>query len=280
MRQLSIRFKLSIRFLLPAILAMVAATPLFAEEGSRTWTNTKGKTVIGTLQEKGEGWAMIEIKGKVHKIALSTLSKVDQIYVENAKLDAKPAPEEPPSDEPKPDDPVPGEPAPAKEPMPDDPMPDDPEGDDAKPKEDDPASPGKLAEVVGLTVSEADPEAGTVDDNSHTAVRLKLEVNAVSKAGVHCILVWVASFRGGGGIAVHSRSEDFFGKDGEYYVQQIFSNNPQSGASYKGYAVRLLNTKFQKVAEMASESKYAKYLDDAQREVYPDSLPAEEEEDK
>ena len=138
----------------------------------------------------------------------------------------------------KPDKPEPGEPAPdapdpGKEPEPEDPAPAD----------DPPATPGKAAEVVGLKVSEAEPEVGAVEDDSHTAVRLKLEVNGVSKGGVHCILLWVVNFRSGGGVEVHSRSDDFFAKDGEYYAQQLFSNNAQSGATYKGYAVRLLNTR-------------------------------------
>ena len=56
------------------------------EELPRTWTNRDGKTVTGTLVEKGDGFAGILIKGRKHQIKLSTLSEEDREYVANAKL--------------------------------------------------------------------------------------------------------------------------------------------------------------------------------------------------
>lgn len=249
---------------------VIVAGPLQAEEEARIWTNTSGKTVSGILQEKGDDWAKILIKGKVYKLPLNSLSEVDQEYIKNAKLgEDAPMPDEPSSD-----DPDPKEPEPTNEP--DDPKPSDRESGKKRPLGKVPAA---LNEVVGLKVSEAEPQRDEVDDNSHSPTRLKFEVKSVPESGVHCILVWMASFRGGGGTDVHSTSEDFFPKDGDYYIQELFSNNRQSGASYKGYAVRLLNTKFEMVAEMSSDPTYLEKLNEAQLKIFPGSIPEAEEDE-
>lgn len=64
---------------------LAVSTPGLAQE-SREWTNTKGKSVTGTMVEKGDGWVKVEIKSKVHKIKLETLSKEDQEYVRNTRI--------------------------------------------------------------------------------------------------------------------------------------------------------------------------------------------------
>ena len=59
----------SVRFLLLVLLA-VLVLPAPAEdepegEKPRVWTSVDGKKLTGTLEEKGEGWVKLKIKGKV-----------------------------------------------------------------------------------------------------------------------------------------------------------------------------------------------------------------------
>jgi len=71
------------------LLLALAGTGLRASEAPRKWTNQEGRSVTGSLVEKGDGWVKIEIRSKVHKIELNTLSKADQEYVEKVKLSKK-----------------------------------------------------------------------------------------------------------------------------------------------------------------------------------------------
>ena len=68
------------------VMAVLAASPLAAEERPRPWTNKDGKSVTGTLKEKGDGWVKILIKSRLHEIPLDTLSEEDREYIGKAKL--------------------------------------------------------------------------------------------------------------------------------------------------------------------------------------------------
>ena len=80
----------SIRFLLLVVLA-VLALPAPAEdepegEKPRVWTSVDGRKLTGTLEEKGEGWVKLKIKGKVYNLKLEKLSKEDQDYLKTHKI--------------------------------------------------------------------------------------------------------------------------------------------------------------------------------------------------
>ena len=69
-------------------LVLLLAGQLVTEgaEPARTWTNKDGKTVTGSLVEKGDDWVAVLIKGRTHKIKLATLSDADLEYVKATKL--------------------------------------------------------------------------------------------------------------------------------------------------------------------------------------------------
>lgn len=71
------------------LMVVLTGTNAQASEEPRMWTNLKGNSVTGILVEKGDGWVKVEIKSKVHKIELDTLSKEDQEYVKKAKISKK-----------------------------------------------------------------------------------------------------------------------------------------------------------------------------------------------
>ncbi len=70
------------------VMVVLAAGPvaLATEERPRAWTNKDGKSVTGTLKEKGDGWVKILIKSRLHKIPVDTLSEEDREYIGEAKL--------------------------------------------------------------------------------------------------------------------------------------------------------------------------------------------------
>ena len=72
------------RHFLPLLLLTLAAT---AAEPSRTWTDTKGRTVEGTLLEKTETTASLLLKnGNRTVMKLADLSPADREYVEKAQV--------------------------------------------------------------------------------------------------------------------------------------------------------------------------------------------------
>ena len=75
-----------VKMVLSLLLASLVGASVHAEESSRVWTNSAGKKVTGVMKGKGEDWVEIEIKGKVHKIKLASLSKEDQDYVNATKI--------------------------------------------------------------------------------------------------------------------------------------------------------------------------------------------------
>ena len=82
--------RLSIRFLLLQVLAC-AVLSAFAErepegENPRIWTSADGRKLTGTLEEKGEDWVKLKIKGKVYTLKLEKLSKEDQDYLKTHKI--------------------------------------------------------------------------------------------------------------------------------------------------------------------------------------------------
>lgn len=78
--------KKSIVFLLWLLLVVFASIQSQAGEEPRKWTNKKGKSVKGIMVEKGEEWVKVEIKDKVHKIPLDSLSEEDQEYVKKTEI--------------------------------------------------------------------------------------------------------------------------------------------------------------------------------------------------
>lgn len=80
---MSYRWMISERLLLSILLVVLTSISLPAEEKSRVWTSSDGRTLTGVLKEKGDGWVKIEIKRKIHQIKLEKLSKKDREYIKN-----------------------------------------------------------------------------------------------------------------------------------------------------------------------------------------------------
>lgn len=55
-------------------------------EKPRVWTSADGRKLTGTLEEKGEDWVKLQIKGKVYTLKLEKLSKEDQNYLKTHKI--------------------------------------------------------------------------------------------------------------------------------------------------------------------------------------------------
>ncbi len=82
--------RVAIRFLLLQVL-IFAVLPVSAEsepegEKPRIWTSVDGRKLTGTLEEKGEDWVKIKIRGKVYNLKLEKLSKKDQDYLKTHKI--------------------------------------------------------------------------------------------------------------------------------------------------------------------------------------------------
>lgn len=70
------------RLILPLLVAIAATTTgAWAEEKARVWTSADGRKLTGTVEEKGEGWVKLKVKGKVYKLKMEKLSKKDQDYL-------------------------------------------------------------------------------------------------------------------------------------------------------------------------------------------------------
>ncbi|MDG2488512.1 MAG: hypothetical protein P8M65_12435 [Roseibacillus sp.] len=84
--------RLFIRFLLLLLQVLVfAVLPVSAEsepegEKPRVWTSVDGRKLTGTLEEKGEDWVKLKIKGKVYNLKLEKLSEEDQNYLKTHKI--------------------------------------------------------------------------------------------------------------------------------------------------------------------------------------------------
>jgi len=50
-------------------------------EKPRVWTSADGRKLTGTLEDKGDDWVKLKIKGKVHTLKLEKLSREDQDYL-------------------------------------------------------------------------------------------------------------------------------------------------------------------------------------------------------
>ena len=55
-------------------------------EKPRVWTSADGRKLTGTLEEKGEDWVKLQIKGEVYTLKLEKLSKEDQDYLKTHKI--------------------------------------------------------------------------------------------------------------------------------------------------------------------------------------------------
>ena len=79
------------RRLLLSVLVVVMALPGHAEEEQegekpRVWTSADGKKLTGVLEEKGEDWVKLKVKGKLYKLKLEKLSQADRDYLKTHKV--------------------------------------------------------------------------------------------------------------------------------------------------------------------------------------------------
>jgi len=205
---MSYLLRLSARFSLLLLLAVFAGTIAQAAEAPRKWTNTAGKSVTGSLVEKGDGWVKVEIKSTVHRIKLDTLSEADQEYVKNVKI----------------------------------------------------------SKDLALRVSIDSQKPGDMAIDERT---IQLELEGVDDRKLYCLLVWISQVQSGQGSRIKHVVEAFYKKDGKYTHKASFSDNKKSGQIYRGYAVRILDSEGQMLAETASPSSNLDYLDKARTNYKP-----------
>jgi len=78
------------RLVLPVLVAFMGLTALAAEEQEgekpRVWTSADGKKLTGVLEEKGEGWVKLKVKGKLYKLKVEKLSQADRDYLKTHKV--------------------------------------------------------------------------------------------------------------------------------------------------------------------------------------------------
>ena len=76
-------FHVALRAKCMLLLSLFALTflPAGAAEKARVWTSADGRKLTGTLEDKGEDWVKIKVKGKVYTLKLEKLSKKDQEFV-------------------------------------------------------------------------------------------------------------------------------------------------------------------------------------------------------
>ena len=66
-----------------SVFSLLLLLPATAEENARVWTSADGRKLTGTLEDKGDDWVKIKVKGKVYKLPLEKLSKKDQAFVKS-----------------------------------------------------------------------------------------------------------------------------------------------------------------------------------------------------
>ena len=78
------------RLVLPLLVAFMVLPALAAEEQEgekpRVWTSADGRKLTGILEEKGEDWVKLKIKGKLYKLKLEKLSQAARDYLKTHKV--------------------------------------------------------------------------------------------------------------------------------------------------------------------------------------------------
>jgi hypothetical protein len=78
------------RLVLSVLVALMALPGFAAEEQEgekpRLWTSADGKKLTGVLEEKGEDWVKLKVKGKLYKLKLAKLSQADRDYLKTHKV--------------------------------------------------------------------------------------------------------------------------------------------------------------------------------------------------
>lgn len=74
------------RVLCMSTLLVSLAESLCAEEKPRVWTSADGRKLTGTLEEKGDDWIKLRVRGKVFRLNLEKLSQEDREFLKDYKI--------------------------------------------------------------------------------------------------------------------------------------------------------------------------------------------------
>ncbi|HBM76760.1 MAG TPA: hypothetical protein DD438_01510 [Verrucomicrobiales bacterium] len=213
--------RVAIRFLLLQVL-IFAVLPVSAEsepegEKPRIWTSVDGRKLTGTLEEKGEDWVKIKIRGKVYNLKLEKLSKKDQDYLKTHKI-------------------------------------------------------RKPLEIRTELKSYKD------NDLKRTVMTLDVEfANMEENSELYLLLVWISKKKSeltSGSVSIKEKLECFYDRDGVYSHEAGFYDD-KNGDDFRGWAIRVMDTKGTVIAERASASSYLRYLETVVTRSAP--VPPEEE---
>ena len=213
--------RVAIRFLLLQVL-IFAVLPVSAEsepeeEKPRIWTSVDGRKLTGTLEEKGEDWVKIKIRGKVYNLKLEKLSKKDQDYLKTHKI-------------------------------------------------------RKPLEIRTELKSYKD------NDLKRTVMTLDVEfANMEENSELYLLLVWISKKKSeltSGSVSIKEKLECFYDRDGVYSHEAGFYDD-KNGDDFRGWAIRVMDTKGTVIAERASASSYLRYLETVVTRRAP--VPPEEE---
>ena len=69
-----------------AVLLVLLPSFLCAGERPRVWTSADGRKLTGVLEEKGEDWIKLRVKGKVYRLKLEKLSQEDRIFLRDYEI--------------------------------------------------------------------------------------------------------------------------------------------------------------------------------------------------
>ena len=213
--------RVAIRFLLLQVL-IFAVLPVSAEsepegEKPRIWTSVDGRKLTGTLEEKGEDWVKIKIRGKVYNLKLEKLSKKDQDYLKTHKI---------------------------RQPL------------------------------------EIRTELKSYKDNDLKRTVMTLDVefaNMEENSELYLLLVWISKKKSeltSGSVSIKEKLECFYDRDGVYSHEAGFYDD-KNGDDFRGWAIRVMDTKGTVIAERASASSYLRYLETVVTRSAP--VPPEEE---
>ncbi len=213
--------RVAIRFLLLQVL-IFAVLPVSAEsepegEKPRIWTSVDGRKLTGTLEEKGEDWVKIKIRGKVYNLKLEKLSKKDQDYLKTHKI-------------------------------------------------------RKPLEIRTELKSYKD------NDLKRTVMTLDVEfANMEENSELYLLLIWISKKKSeltSGSVSIKEKLECFYDRDGVYSHEAGFYDD-KNGDDFRGWAIRVMDTKGTVIAERASASSYLRYLETVVTRSAP--VPPEEE---
>lgn len=109
------------------------------------------------------------------------------------------------------------------------------------------------------------------DDDLDLDVRyLSLDIKNVPEDDeIYILVVWIAKNRLEKYEYIKSHIESSISEDGTEKFEKAFSNHPEGGDKYLGYAVRLINQEGKVVKELSSSKKMLPYLDQANARQAP-----------